>query len=417
MLTKLKQWLFDHQTGLAFTIIAPFFLAHVLMPAARPPTSKFFKLSYYNSTTGKYGAGHDDLFFVAMCIVFCIGIRAALMQHILAPLGKYCGISKKKDVTRFSEQGWMLAYYIMFWPFGMYLYCKSPYYLNLRELWTEWPQRELDGLMKGYILVQWAYWIQQVVVVNIETRRKDYWEMIVHHVITISLIAASYAYHQTRVAHLILVLMDVVELIFPLAKCLKCIGLTAVCDVLFGIFLLTWLWTRHVLYLVTCWSVYSDLPRMISSHTPCYRGRMADLEGPLLAPENSWSYLLEPFQDPAGMVCFTDGIRTGFLVFLLALELVICAWTFFIIRVFVRVLKGGSAEDVRSDEEEEEEVEYEEMEPLEEEVGVEGIDLTAWGHRTVKKESGSRLSGVGVSRNHSDRKALINRIGCEKQID
>lgn len=51
--------------------------------------------------------------------------------------------------------------------------------------------------------------------VNIEARRKDYWEMIIHHAITISLIAASYAYHQTRVGHLILVLMDVVELIFP----------------------------------------------------------------------------------------------------------------------------------------------------------------------------------------------------------
>lgn len=96
-----------------------------------------------------------------------------------------------------------------------YLYYKSPHYLNLGELWTNWPQRELDGLTKVYILAQWAYWMQQVIAVNIEARRKDYWEMIVHHAITISLIAASYAYHQTRVGHLILVLMDIVELIFP----------------------------------------------------------------------------------------------------------------------------------------------------------------------------------------------------------
>ncbi|RYP73784.1 hypothetical protein DL770_007710 [Monosporascus sp. CRB-9-2] len=418
-MTKLIQWLFDSQTGLAFHTLAPLLLTHICIPAARPHTSKFFKLSYHNPLTGKYGAGHDDLFFVAFCVVLCIGIRAALMRHVLAPLGRHWGISKKKDVTRFSEQGWMLAYYSVLWPLGMYLYCKSPYYLNMKELWTNWPQRELDGLMKGYILAQWAYWVQQVISVNIEARRKDYWEMIVHHAITISLIAACYAYHQTQVGHLILVLMDVIELIFPLAKCLKYLGFTTLCDVVFGVFLFVWVWTRHVFYLMTCWSVYYDSPRTLKPS--CFRGAAGDVVGPFPAPEEGWSHLLEPFRDPAGTVCITDGIRKGFLTFLLALEVIICAWSFFIIRVSVRVLKGAPVEDVRSDvevdKEEEEEVEYEEVEAVEEDVGVESIDLKAWERRTAKKETRSRVSGVRVHRTHSDRKELLNRIGCEKQID
>jgi len=87
----------------------------------------------------------------------------------------------------------------------------------MQELWTDWPQRELDGLTKGYILGQWAFWLQQVLVINIEDRRKDHWQMLTHHFVTIALIAASYAYHQTRVGNLILVLMDVVDLIFPVS--------------------------------------------------------------------------------------------------------------------------------------------------------------------------------------------------------
>ncbi|KAK1528653.1 TLC domain-containing protein [Colletotrichum costaricense] len=414
---KLVQWLFDNQTNLAFHTTAPLLLTHICIPAARPYTSKFIKLSYYNTTTGKYGAGHDDLYFVAFCVVLLIGIRAALMRHVLEPLGRHWGISKKKDVARFSEQGSMLTYYSVLWPVGMYLYCKAPYYLNMKELWNNWPQRELGGLMKGYIMVQWAYWVQQVISVNIEARRKDYWEMIVHHAITISLIAACYAYHQTRVGHLILVLMDVIELIFPLAKCLKYIGFTTLCDVIFGVFLLVWVWTRHVFYLMTCWSVYYDLPRSLKE--PCFRGAPGNIEGPFSASKEGWSHLLEPFKDPAGTVCFTDGIRYGFLTFLLALELVICAWSFFIIRVSVRVLKGAPAEDVRSDvddeEEEEEKIEYEEIEAIEEDVGVESIDLKAWDRSPSRKESSSsRVSGV---RTHSGRKELLNRIGCEKQID
>jgi acyl-CoA-dependent ceramide synthase len=87
----------------------------------------------------------------------------------------------------------------------------------MTELWTDWPQRELHGLMKGYMLGQWSFWIQQVLVINIEDRRKDHWQMLTHHFVTIVLICASYAYHQTRVGNLILVTMDVVDLIFPVS--------------------------------------------------------------------------------------------------------------------------------------------------------------------------------------------------------
>lgn len=197
---------------------APLLLTHALVPAARQWTSRFLTLSYYNAATGRYAIGHDDMCLVASCVVLLVGIRAALMRHVLGPLARRWGASKAKDVARFSEQGSMLAYYSVAWPVGVYLYRRAPYYLDMKQLWADWPQRELEGPVKAYILVQWAYWVQQVVSVNIEARRKDYAEMIVHHAITISLIAACYAYHQTRVGHLILVLMDVIELIFPVRR-------------------------------------------------------------------------------------------------------------------------------------------------------------------------------------------------------
>lgn len=87
----------------------------------------------------------------------------------------------------------------------------------MEELWTDWPQREMDGLMKGYNLGQWAFWLQQILVINMEDRRSDHWQMLSHHVVTIALIAASYAYHLTRVGNLIMVLMDVVDLVFPVS--------------------------------------------------------------------------------------------------------------------------------------------------------------------------------------------------------
>lgn len=69
--------------------------------------------------------------------------------------------------------------------------------------------------MKGYVLAQWAFWLQQIIVINIEDRRKDHWQMFTHHIITTLLISSCYAYHHTRVGNLILVIMDVVDLFLP----------------------------------------------------------------------------------------------------------------------------------------------------------------------------------------------------------
>lgn len=99
-------------------------------------------------------------------------------------------------------------------------------------------------------------------------------------------------------------------------------------------------------------------------------------------------------------------------------------WSVAIVQVAIRVLRGGSAEDVRSDDEEEEVVEEKERKEeselliskvIEEEVGVESIDFKAWKRRVGSRDA---TSSTGISLpGHSDRKEFLDRIGCEKKID
>lgn len=129
--------------------------------------------------------------------------------------------------------------------------------------------------------------------------------------------------------------------------------------------------------------------------------------------------MLEPIKEPAtGTVCFTSPVLNVFLFCLLFLQAITIFWFFMIIQVAIRVLKGAGAEDIRSDDEDEEEeecYEYEEAQPYEEEVGVEAIDLKNWERRTGVKRTATS-SGVSLP-GHSDRKELLGRIGCEKQVD
>lgn len=93
----------------------------------------------------------------------------------------------------------------------------SPYWFNLKELWTNFPTRSMDGHLKWYYLVQFAFWLQQIVVVNIEDRRKDHWQMFTHHIVTCTLLLGSYGAYQTKVGNAILCIMDIVDLTLPVS--------------------------------------------------------------------------------------------------------------------------------------------------------------------------------------------------------
>ncbi|CAG8948673.1 hypothetical protein HYFRA_00001793 [Hymenoscyphus fraxineus] len=420
-------WVVEHQIGLAVNLLMLLSLTHMCFPRARRHTRKFFELSYFNHDSGEYCAGWNDAWMVFFWIVVFTGLRAAVMGYILEPFARRGGVKTERGQTRFAEQAWLIIYYCVFWPLGMYILIRSDYWLNMKNLWTNWPNREMGGLEKWYILVQYAFWLQQIMVINIEERRKDHWQMFTHHIVTTALIFTSYGYHQTKVANLILCLMDGVDILLSLAKCLKYLGYTTICDVLFGLFMVAWFCTRHVCYLITCYSVWADIPTTIEYG--CYKGRKGSVVGPFPPPDR-FGHLISPFRDPEGIVCFNHNIKWAFLSALLFLQCITIMWFVMIVRVALHVLKGGPAHEVRSDDEEEEEIStidektpltFEskvdvEQQPYEEEVGVESINLRGRTSAASRyKKASSSASGVSLP-GHSDRKELLGRIGCDKGV-
>jgi acyl-CoA-dependent ceramide synthase len=108
-----------------------------------------------------------------------------------------------------------------------------------------------------------------------------------------------------------------------------------------------------------------------------------------------------------------------FLGALLFLQAIALLWFYMVIKVALKVLKGNTADDLRSDDEADEEVAHEnekkQLQPYEEEVGVEEINLKGrhGNGKTRYRKPGSHSSGVSHS---SDRKELLGRIGCDKPI-
>lgn len=94
----------------------------------------------------------------------------------------------------------------------------SDYWFKPAEMWANFPTQKMDGLMKWYYLVQFGFWIQQILVVHVEEKRKDYAQMFTHHIVTCTLIFFSYGHYQTKVGNVILCIMDIVDIILPVSS-------------------------------------------------------------------------------------------------------------------------------------------------------------------------------------------------------
>ena len=96
------------------------------------------------------------------------------------------------------EQMYTAIYFAIFGPLGLYVMSRSPiWYFRTAAFFEDFPHRSHDGLFKTYYLLQASYWAQQAIVLllQLEKPRKDFKELVGHHIITLALIGLSYRFH------------------------------------------------------------------------------------------------------------------------------------------------------------------------------------------------------------------------------
>ncbi|EED20996.1 longevity assurance factor, putative [Talaromyces stipitatus ATCC 10500] len=226
-------------------------LTYLLNPTESDIVHHFIFLSYKNNN--QYGKGLRDIAFVLFYTIVLSFTRELIMHEFLRPLSLYYGITSKRKQDRFMEQMYTVIYFGLMGPLGLYIMRYSApevWYFNTSGMYASFPHLTLDASFKAYYLFQAAYWGQQalVMILRLEKPRKDFKELVIHHVVTLALIALSYRFHFTRIGIAVYVTHDISDFFLAISKSLHYTNSPLVAPA-FGICIIVWVYLRHYLNL------------------------------------------------------------------------------------------------------------------------------------------------------------------------
>ncbi|KIW03581.1 uncharacterized protein PV09_05336 [Verruconis gallopava] len=343
----------------------------------------------------QYGKGARDFAFVGFYTIVLTFTREFTMQRILRPLAIRAGMKTRGKQARFMEQAYTAIYFGFLGPLGLYVMKKTPvWYFNTDGMYEGFPHRSHLAEVKTYYLFQAAYWAQQMIVLMLaqEKPRKDFKELVAHHIITISLIYLSYAFHFTYMGLAVYTTHDISDFFLATSKILNYMESPIVIPY-FIIFLCSWAYLRHFINLRILFSllplpmpfpdpINEQILSVLSTFTS-YGSSVVAALAPVTAPIVNFASTIFPetvsllqsipdrtttyFNTPSDFAtvgpyelnwetqqykCWISQYITFGL--LLALQLVNMFWFYLILRILWRLVASGFKEtdDVRSEDSE-----------------------------------------------------------------
>lgn len=277
-----------------------------------------------------YGKGKKDIAFVAFYTIVLSFTREFIMQQMIRPFAVWCGIRGKGKTARFMEQMYTAVYFGVFGPFGLYVMKRSTiWYFNTTAMFEGFPHREHEAVFKAYYLLEASYWAQQAIVLmlQLEKPRKDFKELVGHHIITLALIGLSYRFHFTHMGLAVYITHDISDFFLATSKTLNYLD-AFITAPYFTMFVGWWIYLRHYLNLKILWAVLTEFRTV----------------GPF---ELNW--------ETQQYKCWISQYITFSL--LASLQAVNLFWLFLILRILTNYIFTNVTKDERSDDEEEEEEE------------------------------------------------------------
>ncbi|TVY35463.1 Sphingosine N-acyltransferase-like protein [Lachnellula subtilissima] len=268
LLRRCRLFAMKHTWMVPLVILLAMLFLYVINPTESNIMHHLIFLSYKLSpeadarpgTPVQYGKGPWDFAFVFFYTIVLSFTRELIMQEFLRPSALHYGIKSRNKQARFMEQMYTAMYFSLLGPAGLYVMSRTPvWYFNTRGMYESFPHKTHEANFKFYYLFQAAYWIQQalVLLLGMEKPRKDFKELVGHHIVTISLIGMSYKCHFTYMGIAIYLAHDISDFFLATSKSLNYID-SPLQGPYFGICISTWIYLRHYLSMRIIFSLFNE---------------------------------------------------------------------------------------------------------------------------------------------------------------
>jgi TLC domain len=166
----------------------------------------------------------------------------------------------KADRYKFCENFWYFSWHLCSTVSNFLLISKHTWFKNCFSLTgffnLEQNIADLsplpDSSLNVFLQISMGFWLSCFFFVFLETKRKDFAEMAIHHFFTVALIGSAYLTNQHRVSSLVLIIHDVVDIFLYLAKTLKVMKFETSATVSFVLFTVSFFVLRLVHFPIVC---------------------------------------------------------------------------------------------------------------------------------------------------------------------
>lgn len=222
------------------------------------------------STPERQKADIKDLYYTPLWVMLILVGRYVFEKFIATPCCSRLGIKanltvkggekesslrRKKNqhakqcLKKATETCWRFVFYSCMLAYGSFVLWRTDWFLDNSKWLKDYIEtHEFTWDMKVYYIMELAFYLSLLISQFFDIKRKDFYQLFIHHITTVILLLVSYIDSTYRFGLVILYLHDCADVWLEAAKLANYAKIQKVCDVLFAIFGLVFFLTRLVYY-------------------------------------------------------------------------------------------------------------------------------------------------------------------------
>ncbi|CAN8009903.1 unnamed protein product [Ixodes pacificus] len=171
---------------------------------------------------------------------------------------------QEKKLAKFTETAWRFIFYASVFVYGIYVLWDKPWLWDTLHCWYDFPHHPIANETWWYYMVELGFYVSCTLSHFVNTKRKDFWQMFIHHIVTIFLLCLSWIMNLHRVGSLVLIVHDFADVPLEFARMARYATWLRLANALFAVFTVSWIVSRVGLYPYrVVYSVVVDAPRIV----------------------------------------------------------------------------------------------------------------------------------------------------------